>query len=121
MVGYDFGGYALDDWQMESVRLVMLEAGAIAGGGQERLFGNERFAPSPESLPVAHFSSPGGWQVTPGQCAFIAGRLRAALDADLIGDMALFYSEQPTQLRDWVEEFAGFNESAATTGGYRVQ
>ncbi|MET7424582.1 hypothetical protein [Dactylosporangium sp. NPDC005555] len=122
-MGYDFtaedAGLKLDDWQMGFVRLVLLEAGAIAGGGQERLFGNEQFAPSASSLPASHFNA-GGSQVSPAQCAFIAARLRAALTADLIGDMALFYFDQPTQLRDWVEEFATFNETATTCGGYRV-
>ncbi|GAA3197765.1 hypothetical protein GCM10010532_016270 [Dactylosporangium siamense] len=125
-VGYDFAAedagtsYRLNDWQMGHVRLVMLEAGAVAGDGLARLFGNERFAPSADTVPVGHFSSNDGWQVTAAQCAFIAARLRAALDADLIGDMALFYYDQPTQLRDWVEEFAAFNEQATAQGGYRV-
>ena len=124
-MGYDFestgAGHRLNDWQMGHVRLVMLEAGAVAGGGLERLFGNEQFAPAADTVPVSHFSSNDGWQVTAAQCAFIAARLRAALTADLIGDMALFYVEQPTQLRDWVDEFATFNEHAAASGGYLVR
>lgn len=126
-MGYDFsadnGGnsYGLNNWQMGHVRLVMLEAGAIAGGGLERLFGNELFAPAADTVPAAHFSSNDGWPVTAAQSAFIAARLRAALTADLIGDMALFYDDQPTQLRDWVEEFAAFNEQAVARGGYRVR
>jgi hypothetical protein len=124
-VGYDFEstgtGHRLNDWEMGHVRLVMLEAGAIAGGGLERLFGNERFAPSADTVPAGHFSSNDGWRVTAAQSAFIAARLRAALAADLIGDMALFYYDQPTQLREWVEEFAAFNEAAATRGGYVVR
>ncbi|MEV4512712.1 hypothetical protein AB0K00_27540 [Dactylosporangium sp. NPDC049525] len=123
-MGYDFEsagtGHRLNDWQMGHVRLVLLEAGAIAGGGLERLFGNEQFAPSAETLPAGHFSSNDGWQVTAAQSAFIAARLRAALTADLIGDMALFYYDQPTQLREWVDEFATFNEHAAAHGGYKV-
>jgi hypothetical protein len=126
-MGYDFAmegagaGHRLDDWQMGHVRQVMLEAGAVAGGGLERLFGNEQFAPSAETVPVGHFSSNDGWQVTAAQSAFIAARLRAALTADLIGDMALFYYDQPTQLRDWIDEFATFNEQAASNGGYLVR
>jgi hypothetical protein len=124
-VGYDFEstgtGYRLNDWQMGHVRLLMLEAGVIAGGGLERVFGNDQFAPTADTLPVAHFSSNDGWPVTAAQCTFIAARLRAALAADLIGDLALFYYDQPTQLRDWVDEFATFNEEAATRGGYLVR
>ena len=124
-MGYDFSGagtgYRLNDWQMGHVRLVMLEAGAIAGDGLERLFGNEQFAPSADTVPVGHFSSNDGWPVTAAQSAFIAARLRAALTADLIGDMALFYYDQPTQLREWVDEFATFNEQAASDGGYVVR
>ena len=124
-MGYDFEstgtGHRLNDWQMEHVRLVMLEAGAIAGGGLERLFGNEQFAPSADTVPTGHFSSNDGWPVTEAQSAFIAARLRAALAADLIGDMALFYYDQPTQLREWVDEFAAFNERAASDGGYVVR
>ena len=124
-MGYDFEGtgtgHRLNDWQMEHVRLVMLEAGAIAGGGLERLFGNEQFAPSADTVPAGHFSSNDSWPVTAAQSAFIAARLRAALAADLIGDMALFYYDQPTQLGEWVEAFAAFNEEAATCGGYLVR
>lgn len=126
-MGYDFAiegtgsGHRLNDWQMGFVRLVMLEAGAVAGGGLERIFGNEQFAPAADTVPVGHFSSNDGWQVTAAQSAFIATRLRAALAADLIGDMALFYDDQPTQLGEWVDEFATFNEEAATRGGYLVR
>lgn len=119
-MGYDFtadgASFRLDDWQMGFVHLVMLESGVTAG---DRLFGNERFAPSADTLPAGHLAP--GTAVTAAQSTFIATRLRAALTADLIGDMALFYADQPTQLRDWVDEFATFNATAAAHGGYRIQ
>ena len=126
-MGYDFAvkdadtSHRLNDWEMSHVRLVMLEAGAVAGGGLERIFGNEQFAPAADTVPVGYFSSNDGRQVTAAQSAFIAARLRAALASGLIGDMGLFYVDQPTQLPDWVEEFAAFNEQAATRGGYVVR
>ncbi|GGM56328.1 hypothetical protein ACFFX1_07650 [Dactylosporangium sucinum] len=114
-------GYGITSWQMRELRLVLLEAGAIAGDGLERIFGNARFAPGPETVPVAMFSSNDGWRISPQRCAFIASRLRAALDAGLIGDMALFYEDQSPDLPAWVTEFAAFNERAAAWGGYRVR
>ncbi|MET7395407.1 hypothetical protein ABZS66_18140 [Dactylosporangium sp. NPDC005572] len=114
-------GHSVTSWQMQELRLALLEAGAVAGDGLERIFGNDRFAPGPETVPVAMFSSNDGWRISPQRCAFIASRLHAALDAGLIGDMALFYEDQSAQLATWVKEFATFNERATAWGGYRVR
>ena len=126
-MGYDFAvkdadtSYRLDDWEMSHVRLVMLEAGANCSLPNTRSRPSPAMAPAADTVPVGHFSSNDGWQVTAAQSAFIAARLRAALASGLIGDMGLFYVDQPTQLPDWVEEFAAFNEQAATRGGYVVR
>ncbi|GGM86519.1 hypothetical protein ACFFX1_20760 [Dactylosporangium sucinum] len=128
-MGYSFvpedplrSGFGLSSWQMQDVRLVMLEAGVVTGGGLEQVIDPERFPPAAETMPVDMFSSNSGWQISPQQCAFIAGRLRAALAADLVGDLALYLEDlRPELLREWVADFAAFNERAAAWGGYSVR
>jgi len=110
-------------FQMQYVRLVMIEAGAIAGDG---------FAspPSPrdgldvtaDTLPASKFMSNGGWHITPEQAAFIAARLRQAVRLDVVPELLMFLDDGPStsDLRGWVEEFATFNEHAAQRDGYYV-
>ena len=109
--------------QMNYVRLVMIEAGAVAGGGFES---PTRPAPGLEiteqTLPISLFLSNDGWHITPDQAAFVAGRLRRAVAGGVVSLLMDFLDDAPDRddVLSWVEEFAAFNEGAAAQDGYFV-
>jgi len=115
-------GCAFNGYQMNQVRLILIEAGAIAGDGFESALKRPGLEPSDETLAARKFRSNAGWHITAAEADFIATRLRAALHLDVIADLLMFLDEtpDPTELRDWVEEFATFNEMAGQHDGYYV-
>ena len=63
-----------------------------------------------------------GARVSAAEAAFIAERLRQALDRHVIGDMLDFLDEHPGEaaVRGWVDEFLDLNERAASDDGYYI-
>jgi hypothetical protein len=114
-------GCAFNDWQMTYVRLVMVEAGAINGDGLKApdLPG---FEVEERTLRAKLFLSNDGWRISAEDAGFIAARLRAAVAAGVVGQLLSFFDDAPptAEVREWVEEFATFNESAAARDGYYV-
>jgi hypothetical protein len=115
-------GCAFNNWQMTYVRMVMVDAGAIAGNGMESALRTPGLETTDQTLPAATFMSNGGAHVTPGQAAFIAGRLRLALDHGVVSDLLSFLDDAPgsAEVSEWVREFAAFNEETAGQNGYYV-
>jgi hypothetical protein len=115
-------GCAFNNWQMNYVRLVMVEAGAITGNGLSAALSAPGLETSQDTLPAKTFMHNGGDHVTATEATFIAGRLRRAVADGVVGDLLSFFDDPPsgTEVRDWVDEFAAFNELAATRDGYYV-
>jgi hypothetical protein len=114
-------GYALNNYQMNYVRLIMIESGAIAGDG---LSSPEQPKPgletSAETLPAKKFMSNDGWHITAPEAGFVAARLRRAVELDVVDDLLMFFDHPPDDLQVWVEEFAAFAERAAERNGFYV-
>ena len=108
--------------QMTYVRLIMVEAGAIDGDGLKAALKTPGLEPTADTVPARNFLSNGGWRITPEQAAFIAARLRSAVAKNVIPDLLIFFDDHPNgaEVREWVEEFATFNERAAAREGYYV-
>jgi len=53
---------------------------------------------------------------------FIADRLRRAVADGIVGDLLGFLDDAPsgTEVQGWVDDFAAFNELAASRDGYYV-
>jgi len=115
-------GCAFNNWQMNYVRMVMVEAGAIDGNGLKSALRTPGLEPTEQTLPAATFMSSNGTHVARAQAAFIAGRLRQALDRNVIRDLLRFLDDAPeiVEVAQWVQEFAGFNERTAEQDGYYV-
>ena len=115
-------GCGFNNWQMTYVRLIMLEAGAITGNGLLAALTTPGLEVTAQTLPAEKFMSNGGAHVTAAEAAFIAGRLRAALDAGVVADLLIFLDDAPgpAEVTDWVTEFATFNDRAAARAGYYV-
>ena len=113
---------AFSNDQMQYVRLVMIEAGATAGGGFEAALPRPGLEPCADTVPIARFRSNGGWHVTAREAAFVATRLRRAVELDVVDDLLMFLDDSPdgALVQEWVEEFAAFNEHAAERDGYYV-
>jgi hypothetical protein len=116
-------GCGFNGHQMNYVRMVMLEAGAIAGDGflapPRPLPGLE---PSPMTLPARRFMYNDGEHITADEAGFIAARLRRAMELRVISELLSFFDDAPdtTEVQKWTEEFATFNERAAQRDGYYV-
>ena len=115
-------GCAFNNHQMGYVRLLLVEAGAIAGGNFISPRPQPWWEPAGPPLPAATYLSNGGAHVTPAQAGFVAARLRRAIAANADRDLLDFLDDAPpaADVRSWVEEFATFNELAATRAGYYV-
>jgi hypothetical protein len=130
-MGYAFalqrpaGGFAdtacgFNNDQMNYVRLIMLEASVIDGDGFSAA--NRRgLGVCEQTLPAARFVGVGG-RVTAAEAAFIAQRLRQAIDQGLIGDTLDFLDAHPGEpaVRGWVNEFVDLNEQGARGDGYYI-
>jgi hypothetical protein len=119
---YAVSGCAFNNWQMNYVRLVLVEAGAITGDGLSAALSAPGLETTPDTLAAGTFMSNGGAHVTAAQASFIADRLRRAVAEGLVGDLLSFFDDAPssTEVRGWVDEFAAFNELAASRDGYYV-
>ena len=115
-------GCAFNNHQMNYVRLIMVEAGAIDGDGLESALHAPGLETAPDTVASRNFLSNGGRHITPEQATFIAARLRRAVTQGVIGDLLMFLDDSPgaAEVREWVEEFASFNERAAGRDGYYV-
>ena len=115
-------GCSFNIHQMTYVRLIMVEAGAIDGDGLKAALKTPGLEPTADTVPARNFLSNGGWRITPEQAAFIAARLRSAVEKDVIFELLMFLDDAPgrEEIREWVEEFATFNERAAAREGYYV-
>jgi hypothetical protein len=115
-------GCAFNGYQMNHVRLVMIEAGAIAGDGFKAALRQPGLETAAETLPAKKFMSNNGWHIAAHEAAFIAARLRQATELGVIGDLRMFLDDRPSEAewQGWVDEFATFNEQAAGRDGYYV-
>ena len=112
---------AFSDEQMNYVRLIMIEAGTLSGDGLTSALETPGLEICEETLPTRRFLYSEG-HTTAAEAAFIARRLRAALDADVVAELLSFFDEHPgtDQVATWVEQFAAFNDQAAKQAGYYV-
>ncbi|MFF5228882.1 hypothetical protein [Dactylosporangium sp. NPDC000521] len=117
--GYASTPCAFSGEQMQYVRLIMIEAGVLTGDGFEQALCTPGLEVGEEALPARRFLYNEG-HTTAAEAAFIARRLRAALDACVVGDLLSFYDEHPGtgEVSAWVERFADFNAEAAGRSGY---
>jgi hypothetical protein len=108
------------NYQMNYVRLVMLWVSVIDGDGYKAHNWPE-FPICDQTLPAGEFDGVGG-RVNAAGAAFIAERLRQALETYAVEDLLDFFDDHPggPEVRSWVEEFAGFNEQAAQRDGYHL-
>ena len=115
-------GCGFNNHQMTYVRLIMVEAGTIDGDGLKAALNTPGLETTDETIPARNFLSNGGWRITPEQARFVAARLRQAVAQDVISELLMFFDDAPSsaEVREWVEEFANFNERAATRDGYYV-
>ena len=115
-------GCGFNNDQMNYVRLIMLEAGAIDGNGLKAALKTPGLEPTDETIDASNFMSNGGWRITPEQARFVAARLRQAVAEDVIFELLMFFDDAPSsaEVREWVVEFATFNERAAARDGYYV-
>jgi hypothetical protein len=120
----DIPSCALNGHQMTYVRMIMVEAGVIRGGGfLPPVSPQAGLEPTADTLPAEHFMSNSSWPIGRGQAAFIAGRLRRAVSLGVVSDLLGFLDDAPdsADVEAWVEEFAAFNERAAGHDGYFVR
>jgi hypothetical protein len=105
--------------QMHYVRLVMIEAGVLSGGGFQQALETPGLEVCEETLPARRFLFSEG-HTTAAEAAFIARRLRAALGVGVVAEFLSFLDEHPgvDLVSGWVEQFAAFNERAAQQAGY---
>ena len=117
--GYASTPCAFNGEQMNYVRLIMIEAGVLDGDGFQQALRTPGLEVGEETLPTRRFLYNEG-HTTAAEAAFIARRLRAAVDARIAGDLLSFYDEHPGvgAVTAWVEQFAAFNEEAARKSGY---
>ncbi|MBO3744392.1 hypothetical protein [Actinoplanes flavus] len=110
---------AFSNEQMNYVRLIMIEAGVLSGDGFAQALETPGLEVSEESLPTRRFLHSEG-HTTAAEAAFIARRLRAALDAKVVAELLSFFDEHPgtDQVTAWVDRFAAFNDQAAKRAGY---
>ncbi|MGI5169909.1 hypothetical protein ACQEU3_36710 [Spirillospora sp. CA-253888] len=113
---------AFNHHQMNYVRLIMVEAGAIAGDGLAAAMGGPGLEVCDRTVPAERFFSNAGWRITAAEAAFIAARLHRVLETSIIVDLLGFFDDAPGHavVTDWVKEFAAFNERAAGQDGYYV-
>ena len=64
---YAVSGCAFNNWQMNYVRLVLVEAGAITGNGLSAALSAPGLETTPDTLPAGTFMSNGGAHVTAAQ------------------------------------------------------
>ncbi|MDG4832899.1 hypothetical protein O7627_26855 [Solwaraspora sp. WMMD1047] len=112
---------AFNSEQMTYVRLIMIEAGVLAGDGYQQVLETPGLETTDLTLPARRFQFNEG-HITAAESAFVARRLRAALETDVVGELLSFYDEHPgeDQVTAWVGQFAAFNEQAAQQHGYHI-
>jgi hypothetical protein len=117
--GYLSTPCAFNGHQMNYVRLIMIEAGVLTGDGYEQALATPGLEVTEETLPTRRFLYNEG-HTTAVEAAFIARRLRAALQAGVVAELLSFFDDHPgkDEVTAWVEEFAAFNELAAQKSGY---
>jgi len=129
-VGYSFVphgnvpvGCSFSSGQMTYVRMIMIEAGTVAGDGFVAALSYPGLETCADTVPTKKFLSNDGWHITAHEAAFIAARLRRAVELNVIAELLVFLDDRPdaVEVRDCVEEFAAFNERAAEQGGYYVR
>jgi hypothetical protein len=112
---------SFNGWQFNHVRLVMIEAGVLDGDGFAQALQHPDLPVTEQTLRGNRFAYNEG-HVTAGEAAFIAGRLRQAVEADVIWELLSFFDDAPEtdEVVAWVNEFAAFNETAAARDGYWI-
>ncbi len=112
--------FGFNNDQMMYVRLTMLEASVIDGDGF-RAANRRGLEVCDQTLSAARFVGVGG-RISAAEAAFIAQRLRQAVDRGLIADVLDFLDEHPGEpaVRGWVNEFVDLNERAAQDDGYSI-
>lgn len=117
--GYASTPCAFDGEQMNYVRLIMIEAGVLTGDGFAQALQAPGLEVAEETMPTRRFLHNEG-HTTAAEAAFVARRLRAALDAQVVAELLSFFDEHPgeDQVTAWVRQFAAFNEQAAQKDGY---
>jgi hypothetical protein len=117
--GYLSTPCAFNGDQMNYVRLIMIDAGVLTGDGFKSALETPGLEVTEETLPTRRFLYNEG-HTTAAEAAFIARRLRAALDADVVSELLSFLDDHPgeDEVTEWVEQFAAFNEQAADRNGY---
>ncbi|MFI6517891.1 hypothetical protein ACIBF1_20210 [Spirillospora sp. NPDC050679] len=113
---------AFNHYQMNYIRLIMVEAGAIADDGLTAAMGGPGLEVCAQTVPAERFFSNAGWRITAQEAEFIGTRLRRVLETSIIVDLLSFYDDAPDYalVGEWVKEFAEFNERAAAQDGYYV-
>jgi hypothetical protein len=115
--------FSLD--QMHWVRMIMIEAGVVAGGGFEASLQVPGLETGADTVPIKKFMMvpDGGGHITAHEAGFIAVRLRRATELGVIVNLLMFLDENPgaSAVTEWVDEFAAFNERAAGQDGYYVR
>ncbi|WP_091075216.1 hypothetical protein [Micromonospora nigra] len=117
--GYLSTPCAFSGEQMNYVRMIMIEAGVVAGDGVAQVLDTRGLEVTEETLPTRRFLYNEG-HTTAAEAAFVARRLRAALDAQVVAELLVFLDDHPgeDQVTEWVRQFAAFNEQAAQQNGY---
>ncbi|MFC9970268.1 hypothetical protein ACFVH6_05125 [Spirillospora sp. NPDC127200] len=113
---------AFNYYQMNHIRLIMVEAGAIVDDGLAAAIGGPGLEVCDRTVPAERFYSNDGRRITAQEAGFIATRLRRVLETSIIVDLLSFFDDAPghAAVAEWVEEFAAFNERAAAQDGYYV-
>src|SRR5688572_2556169 len=110
--------------QMSYLRVIMIEAGVIAGDGfAPGALIYPELATCADTLPARKFSSNDGWHITAPEAGFIAARLRLAMELDVVSDVMSCFDDGPDRgdVYGWMEEFTALNETAAQKDGYYVR
>ena len=110
--------YSMNGSQMSIMLEVMRAVGAIREQGSW-----PDWTILHEGVTHDKFRSSGNHHVTPTECLLIASKLRAGLEDGTATTTLTFFDDAPlsNEGRDWIEEWADYNERASAAGGYRVR
>lgn len=122
---YETDGLRFNFWMMGFVREFLREAGAVRSQpGFDQAFKVQGFEPGPLSVPIEWFCDNNDDDiVSPDQARFMAARVRAGMESEVMDMFGVgLFDDEPEEevIRQWLEEFAEFNERAARGHGYRV-
>jgi hypothetical protein len=112
------GNYAMNGSQMSMMVEIMRAVKALREQGMD-----PNWSLLPDGVTHDKFRSSGNHHVTPQECLLIATRLREGLADGTVTETLSFFDDAPVgkKARQWVEEWAAYNERAAAAGGYRVR